>query len=176
MKSKLLFEPHLVINEIRLPKGGEWMPHFRGWCVSYIGSGISYWQEQGEACEVAAGSILLLSSEAGGKLRASQLSEVAITYFCVEIEKLHALLSLREQHFFTQAAGRKSQAVRMLSPDSPMSDRCKEPFCQSRRRQRFFDAAAPAAIFHGPVRIRYRPRRGSALCLDGWAGAVPQDC
>jgi AraC-like DNA-binding protein len=125
MKSRSLFEPHLVINEVRLPKGGEWLPHFRGWCLSYIGSGISYWQDQSGTREVAAGSILLLSAEACGRLRASQLSEVDVTYFCVAIEKLTGLLSLREQHFFKQAAARKSLAVRLLSPESPMPDRFK---------------------------------------------------
>src|ERR1700733_11668191 len=99
MKTRPLFEPHLMITELRLPKGGEWTPHFRGWCVSHIGSGISYWQEQSGTQEIAAGSILLFSTEADGMLRASQLSEVAITYFCVEIEKLLGLLSLSEQHF-----------------------------------------------------------------------------
>jgi AraC-like DNA-binding protein len=125
MKTRPLFEPHLVINGVRLPEGGEWMPHFRGWCLTYIESGISYWQEQSGTREIAAGSILLLSTEARGKLRASQLSEVAITYFCVEVEKLTGLLSLREQHFFKKTAGQKSLAARVLSRDSPMPERFK---------------------------------------------------
>jgi AraC-like DNA-binding protein len=125
MKTKPLFEPHLVINELRLATGAEWMPHFRGWCLSHIGSGISYWREQNGTRDVPAGSTLVLSAEARGVLRASQLSEVAITYFCVETEKLLGLLSLREQHFLQHAAGRKSLAVRVLSPDSPASDQFK---------------------------------------------------
>jgi AraC-like DNA-binding protein len=125
MKRMPLFEPHLVINEVRLPKGGEWLRHFRGWCVSHIGSGISYWQEQSQTREVPAGSTVVFSAEARGVLRASQLNEVAITYFCVETEKLLGLLSVREQHFLRQTAGRKSLAVRVLSPASPISDRLK---------------------------------------------------
>ena len=101
------------------------MPHFRGWCLSYIKSGISYWQEQSATREIAAGSILLLSAEARGKLRASQLSEVVLAYFCVEIEKLTGLLSLREQHFFKHTAGQKSLAARVLSHDSPIPERFK---------------------------------------------------
>jgi AraC-like DNA-binding protein len=125
MKTQPFFEPHLVITEVRLPKGGEWRPRFRGWCLLRVGSGISYWQEESGTREVAAGSMLLLSNEACGRLRASQLSEVAISYFCVEVEKLLGLLSLREQHYFNQAAIRKSLVMRMFSPDSPMSDRFK---------------------------------------------------
>src|SRR5208337_2261636 len=125
MRTKPLFEPHLAINEVRVPKGGEWLPHFRGWCLSRTGSGISYWQEQNGTREVPAGSTLVFSAEARGVVQASQLNEVAITYFCVEIEKLPGVLSLREQHFLKQAAGQKNMAMRLLSPDSPMSDRLK---------------------------------------------------
>jgi AraC-like DNA-binding protein len=125
MKTRPLFEPHLAINEVRLPKGGEWLPQFRGWCVAYIESGISYWHEQNETREVPAGSTLVLAPEARGLVRASQLSEVAIRYFCVETEKLPGLLSLREQHFLKRAAGTKSLAARVLSPDSLMSARLK---------------------------------------------------
>jgi AraC-like DNA-binding protein len=125
MKTRPLFEPHLLINEVRLPMGGEWQPHFRGWCVSHISSGICYSQEQNGTREVPAGSTLVLSSQMCGVLRASQLSEVAITYFCVETEKLLGLLSLRQQHFLKQAAGRKNLAARVFSPDSPISDRFK---------------------------------------------------
>lgn len=118
-----------MINEVRLPRGGEWLPHFRGWCLSYIGSGICYWHDQGGARDVASGSLLLLSAEACGTLRASQLSEVALSYFCVEVEKLMGLLSLREQHFFSKAAGQKSPAVRVLSPETPVAGRFKNLCC-----------------------------------------------
>ncbi|HEY3860789.1 MAG TPA: AraC family transcriptional regulator [Verrucomicrobiae bacterium] len=120
MRTLPQFEPHLAIREIRLPKGAEWKPRFRGWCLAHIGSGISYWQEQNDAREVPAGSTLVLSAEARGAVRASQLSEVAITYFCVETGKLSGLLSLGEQHFLKQAAGHKAQAVRVLPPGGPM--------------------------------------------------------
>jgi AraC-like DNA-binding protein len=125
MKTKPLFEPHLAINEIRLPKGREWQPHFRGWCLSHIGSGISYWQERNETQEVPEGATLIHSAEAHGVVRASQLSEVAITYFCVETQRLLGLLSLREQHFLKQAAAQKTLSVRVLSPDSAISERFK---------------------------------------------------
>src|SRR5208337_5137423 len=125
MRTKPLFEPHLAINEVRVPKGGEWLPHFRGWCLSRTGSGISYWQEQNGTREIPAGSTLVFSAEAGGVLRASQLNEVAVTYFCVETENLLGLLSLREHHYLKQAASRKSLAVRVFSPASPISERLK---------------------------------------------------
>ena len=156
------------------------MPRFRGWCLSYIESGISYWQEQSGTRELAAESILLLSNEACGKLRASQLSDVAITYFCVEIEKLTGLLSLREQHFFKQAAGQKSLAARVLSHDSPMPERfkilCSNPrpnaSAMRLRLLQFFmdlfesdpgrDAAMPSPWMDGRERFRKMMNRMAA--------------
>jgi len=172
MKAKPLFEPHLVIKEVRLPQAGEWTPHFRGWCLSHVGSGISYWQEPNGTREIAAESTLVFSAEARGVLRASQLNEVAITYFCVQTEKLLGLLSLREQHFLKDAAGRKSLTVRVISPGSPMSERFKN-LCHSpgasatstrlRLLQLFMDmfeceieqnSTAPAAWMSGRERFR----------------------
>jgi len=125
MKAKPLYEPHLAISEARMPKGGEWRPHFRGWCLLYIGSGISYWQDQDGTREIPAGSTLALCAKARGALRASQLNEVSLTYFCVETEKLLGLLSLPEQHFLKQTAGGKNLTVRVLPPESIISDRFK---------------------------------------------------
>jgi AraC-like DNA-binding protein len=125
MKTRPSFEPHLVINEMRMTYGGEWRPHFRGWCLLHIGSGISYWQDQNGTQEIPTGSTLVLCAEARGVLRASRLNEVAITYFCVETGKLLGLLSLPEQHFLEQTAGRKHPALRVLPPESVISERFK---------------------------------------------------
>lgn len=114
-----------MINEVRLPKGTEWLCHFRGWCLASIGKGISYWLEQGVAREVAAGSTLVFSSKAEGVLRASQLNEVEIVYFYVETEKLLGLLSLREQHFLKRTADQKSTALQVLSPSTRVYDQLK---------------------------------------------------
>jgi AraC-like DNA-binding protein len=123
MKTKPLIQPHLVINEVRLPKGGEWLHQFRGWCLAHIVSGISYWQEQNGMREIAAGSTLVFPAEAERVLRASRLNEVVIVYFCVDTGKLHGLLNLREQRFLKEAAEQKNSAPRVSSPASPISDR-----------------------------------------------------
>jgi AraC-like DNA-binding protein len=132
MKPKTLFEPHLMINEAKLPKSGEWAPNFRGWCFLQIKSGISYWQERGGAQEVSAGSALVLARQTRGGLCASQLSEVDFTYFCLEPEKLSGLLTLGEQHSLKTAAAREKSPVRMLPPTHPISERFKK-LCLSPR-------------------------------------------
>jgi AraC-like DNA-binding protein len=172
MKTRALVEPHLVIHEVRLPKGGEWRPHFRGWCLSHVESGISYWQEQNETREVPTGSTLVVAAEARGVLRASQLSEVTLCCFCVDAEKLPGLMSLREQLFLKQAAERKSLAVQVFSAESPLSARFKSLRSQAgaavastrlRLLQLFMDvfewesdpgSSAPAPCMDGRERFR----------------------
>ena len=130
MKAKSLFEPHLVINEIRLAGGGEWTPHFRGWCFLQVKSGISYWQQAGGTQEISAGSALVVSGEDWGHLRASQLSDVVCSYFCMEPEKLTGLLSLSEQSALKKAAARENPAVRVLPPTHPVAERFRD-LCQN---------------------------------------------
>jgi AraC-like DNA-binding protein len=124
MKARSLFEPHLMLKEMKLPQGGEWTPQFRGWCFLQIKSGICYWQEPGGARELPAGSVLIRAREARGALWASQLSGVEIAYFCLEPEKLAGLLSLGEQRCFQRASEKWS--MRVLAPSDPMAARFKE--------------------------------------------------
>lgn len=125
MKIKPILERHLVVNEHRLPHGTEWLHQFRGWCLAYIGKGISYWMGTVGSVEIPAGSTLAFPTEAGGLLRASQLTEVNIIYFYVETGKLLGLLSLREQNFLKQAAGARDLAVRVLPATSAISQHFK---------------------------------------------------
>ena len=123
VKARPRFEPHLVINGITLPKSGEWRPRFRGWSFIHIRSGDSYWQDPGGAREFSAGYSLVLAAESTGSLRASQLGEVVIAYFCMEPEKLTGLLSLSEQQSLKMAAARESYAPRILPPNDPLAGR-----------------------------------------------------
>ncbi|MGA2173952.1 MAG: helix-turn-helix transcriptional regulator [Verrucomicrobiota bacterium] len=114
-----------MVKELTLPKSDEWMPRFRGWCFLQIISGVSYWQHPDGPREIPAGASLLLTKDAEGGLRASQLSEVAISYFCVEPEKLTGLLSLSEQRSLTLAAAHDHADIRVLPPAHPISERFK---------------------------------------------------
>jgi AraC-like DNA-binding protein len=126
MKIKPLFEPHLMIKERKVPKGDEWLPQFRGWCLLQVKSGICYWQEAGGAREILAGSVLVLTRAAEGRLCASLLSEVEIAFFCLEPEKLTGLLTLREQQSFKTAASAEKGAVRVLGPEHAVAERFKK--------------------------------------------------
>ena len=126
MKVKPLFEPHLMINEMKLPEGGEWAPQFRGWCFLQVKSGICYWRERGGAREISAGSVLVATREASGRLCASQLGEVEAAFFCLDPEKLTGLLSLGEQRSFARAAATGKWSLRVLPPGDPIAERFKK--------------------------------------------------
>jgi AraC-like DNA-binding protein len=90
-----------------------------------IRSGISYWQQGTGARELAEGMALVLTGETRGSLRASQLGEVMVSYFCLDPGRLTGLLSLGEQHLLKRAAGEERVSVRVLAPDHPISERFK---------------------------------------------------
>jgi AraC-like DNA-binding protein len=125
MKAGRTFEPHLVVNEIRLPQSAEWLPQLRGWTFIQIRSGIAYWQQAQKARELAAGSSLVLAGDVQGGLRASQLGEVFIDYFFLEPEKLTGLLTLSEQHSLSKVASGRQPPVRLLPPNDTLSERFK---------------------------------------------------
>ena len=125
MKAGPSFEPHLIINEMKLPRTAEWTPSFRSWSFIQVKSGISYWQQANDLRELSAGATLVLTGRARGRVRASQLSEVQISYFCLEPEKLTGLLSLSEQSSLKKAAGVDNPSVRMLPAGDPISERFK---------------------------------------------------
>ena len=102
------------------------MPQFRGWSFIQIIRGITYWQQpRDNARELTAGSVLVLTRKTQGALRASQLNDALIRYFCVEPEKLTGLLSFSEQHFLEQATARDQLSLRILPPANPLAERFK---------------------------------------------------
>jgi AraC-like DNA-binding protein len=126
MKSKALFEPHLMIHQRTLPQGGEWRPQFRSWCFLQVRSGICYWQDPDGTREIPAGAALVLTRAARGALCASQLSGVEIAFFCLEPEKLSGLMSLSEQQSFKRAALAEKWAARTLAPEHPAAGRFRK--------------------------------------------------
>src|ERR1017187_6649330 len=67
------YEPHLVINEVALLPGGEWSPQLPGWLVIHISYGVGYWLHPSRSREVQTGAVVLLSEQAQGCFRASQI-------------------------------------------------------------------------------------------------------
>lgn len=126
MKAGTSFEPHLIVHEMKLPPTAEWVPNFRSWSIIQVRTGIGYWQQANEMRELTSGSTLVMTGRAHGRMRASQLSEVAISYSCLEPDKLTGLLSLSEQHSLKKAANGNRPPLRMLHGDDPIAGRFME--------------------------------------------------
>lgn len=145
------------------------MPYFRGWCLLQIRQGVCYLQQTNQTVELSPGSSMVFTEAAGGRLRASQLGEVAISYFCMEPEKLTGLLSLTERESLKKAARRHDLAVQALSATHPISERFNH-LCQNQNEtnvslrlqllQLFVDlfaremAEAPTVSLDGRGRLR----------------------
>jgi AraC-like DNA-binding protein len=138
MKAAHFFEPHLVINQIRVPPAAEWVPQLHGWLFLQISKGVGYWRQPNAARELGPGSVLILTGQpARGTFRASQLGEAVIHYFSLEHEKLSGLLSLSEQQALKRAALREPLSVRFLTPEDPLSVRFKN-LCVVKNGGNFF--------------------------------------
>lgn len=123
MKQKRSFEPHLVIKQLRIGPGREWKFQPQTWSFLRITSGVGYWLQPKNSCDLETGSVLVLSGQARGALRASQLGDLAIHCFEVRPERLTGLVSFCEQRFLQDLSAQEQFAVRHFSSKSPISEK-----------------------------------------------------
>ncbi len=124
MKSRFSFEPHLTLNEAKVPMGWEWRPQLNGWCFLRIRSGVTYWQEASQTQELPPGACLAIGAKSRGTFRASQLNDAMLDHFFLDPAKLSGLLSLSEQQAL-KAADASQVLARIFPPSHPVSDQFK---------------------------------------------------
>ena len=120
------YEPQLMISEMALLPGGEWSPQSPGWTVIHVSSGAGYWLHPLINWELQTGSVVLLSDQAQGYVRASQAGGLRLQFFRVEPRKLTGLVSMADQALMQKAARDEKQSRRVLPPDAQFSDKFKE--------------------------------------------------
>jgi AraC-like DNA-binding protein len=121
------YEPHLAVRELFLPQEVEWAPRFPGWSLCQVGSGRGYWLHPQLNQELESGTVLLLSAQAPGTIRASQLGGgLSLFFFNVEPDRLTGLIALSEQLVFSTAAVRERVPLQILPPHSPVATKMKE--------------------------------------------------
>jgi len=129
----------LVLKETVLRPGTEWHPRLPGWTFLLFTQGIGYWLQPQNNRELTTGSVLLLSEQAQGLLRASQLGDWVVHYYCLRKERLSGLVTLAEHKALEEALRNESLAVRSFSPGDPVAESFKR-LCERRHE--------------GPVRLR----------------------
>jgi len=126
MKPKLSFEPHLVIKETVLPPGNEWLVRSPGWSFLHVTSGAGYWLHPRTNHDLITGSVLVISDQAKGVIRASQLAPVTIHHFRLQPERLTGLVTFGEQQFLQRAAAQDRLAARLFAPSATIALKFKE--------------------------------------------------
>lgn len=118
-----------------------------GWRFLQVAEGIGYWRQEGVACELAGGSLLLAAPGVVGGLHASRLGEVRLRWFSVRPELLTGVISFEEQRACELAA--RTSAPRHYSTDHPLAESCQKLFadetaCPLLRRARMLGLLAQA--------------------------------
>ena len=123
MKAVRFFEPHLVIKELILLPGGEWTPQSHAWTIFQVSRGFGYWTNSSATQELSCRSLLLVSPQAQGCARASQLAELVLRYFVIDPARLTGLFSLGEQHLLAEAGARLRLSPRFFTASEDLSSR-----------------------------------------------------
>ena len=120
MKPDRTYQQHLVINEMALAPGAEWVHQSCGWVFIYLTSGVGYWLHPRSNHELPEGAVLVLSDQAQGCLRASQLGAAVLHYFHVKPERLTGLVTLGDQYFLQNSARQDRFAFRIFQRPDPL--------------------------------------------------------
>jgi AraC-like DNA-binding protein len=123
-KSESCYEPHLILQEVSIPPGGEWKPQGSGWSVMQISEGTGYHLHPLLNRELETGAVLVAAAAARGTIRASQLGAVSICSFNVIPARLTGLITLGEQQFFETATAVREPCL--LAPGHDVALRMRQ--------------------------------------------------
>lgn len=120
------YEHHLIVKELFLAPGEEWVLRSPGWSMILIKEGTGYWMNRQQNQELLPGSALLVTGRAEGCLLASQLGGAFLHIFRVEPHLLTGLITLREQRFFETAALKTELSLRIMPSESVVATKLRE--------------------------------------------------
>jgi AraC-like DNA-binding protein len=160
---------HLLIEEVKLPPGAEWMDSAAVWRFIRFASGTAYWLGPKLTRPLVEGEVIIVAPPGQGVIRASQLSEVVLRSFTFCPDQLYGLLTLVERHFFETRAAPSGLEVQFLPSTHPVTQRFAEltmrPPSENNMTHRVEVLGLVALHFHDDfARHRMAPVRGiSAL-------------
>jgi AraC-like DNA-binding protein len=140
MKVNGSFGQQLLLKETVLRPGSEWAPRLPGWSFIHLTEGLGYWLHPRLNRELATGTVMVLSEQTQGLLRASQLGDLVAHYFCIRPERLSGLVTLAEQRTLENAGRREACSSRFFTAAEPVANAFRS-LCERRNesplRQRF---------------------------------------
>src|SRR5580658_2113384 len=121
-----LYEPHLAIREFSISSAKEWLPRPSDWSLIQVEEGMGYWLQGQSSIDLKTGAVLLVFGDGQGRIRASQLSSMSLYSFSVTPGRLTGLITLSEQDFLKQAAGKTELAFQVFPPSSSIAAKMRE--------------------------------------------------
>jgi AraC-like DNA-binding protein len=151
---------HLVIEQITLGPGQEWMAPARGWRFLHVSSGAAYWLGSSRPRSLTEGEMLVIAPATTGLVRASQLSQVMLHAFIFAPDLLCGFFTLSERHFLEAGGAGPVQDVQFLPSTHPVTQQFAA-LARSRLRpdslaQRVEVLSLVAAVFDEEI-VRRRP-------------------
>ncbi len=121
-----LYEPHLTIREFSISAGREWLPGSSDWSLIQVEDGLGYWLQGQSSIDLETGTVILVSGDGQGRIRASQLNSMSLYSFSVTPARLTGLITLSEQDFLKQAASQTELSFQVFPASSAIALRMRE--------------------------------------------------
>src|ERR1035438_7473210 len=116
-------ERHLILQETILRPSGEWTPGGQCWTIVRVAEGSGYWMQGGNARALNSGDGLVLASNNGGQLRASQLGPLKLQFFTIQPQFLNGLLTVAEWHQLEITPGHSVLHVLHFTANEPIGQK-----------------------------------------------------
>ncbi len=126
-------ERHLILQEITLLPSGEWTPPTPGWTIVRVAEGMGYWLQGGGARELNAGDGFAATESGRLVIRASQLGQLKLQYFCVQPELLNGLITVAEGHQLTEVGKNATTRAIAFGANDPVGQKFSRLAAQPQR-------------------------------------------
>lgn len=114
--------PLSFVQTVLLP-GTETARKREHWSFARVCGGFGYLLREGQPQALSQGDVLLVPASGSVRLRASQLSALALCHFEICPAELPGLFTVAEERALAQAAQQGRVAVRVLGADAPLAAR-----------------------------------------------------
>jgi AraC-like DNA-binding protein len=117
-------ERHLILQELTLQPSVERLPCFEGWLMARVSEGFGYWlQHDTSARQLTVGDGFVVTGNANGVVRASQLGTLKLQFFTVQPRHLTGVFTVAEWHQFEIAPGNSSLPVLFFKATEPVGQK-----------------------------------------------------
>jgi AraC-like DNA-binding protein len=119
----MIFERHLMLQELTLRPSEEWKPQISNWLVARVTEGVGYWLQDGTARELKVGDGFIVGGNVPVLLRASQLGLLKLQCFTVQPRYLNGLLSASEWHRMKVTSASPLRRVAIFAANEPVAQK-----------------------------------------------------